>query len=161
MKINIFIVLLIGLLISCGKNRKEIYLICENADGIEAEKTKLRISGFEIGQVNKISLLKNGEILITAELQPEIELPKNSNFKIVSAGLLGSKNIEIIRGSEKSFIKYGDTIRTSLLEKTTDSIFSKAVNFIESFSNKKQNDSILFELKRLNKKLDKLNKQMN
>jgi phospholipid/cholesterol/gamma-HCH transport system substrate-binding protein len=158
MEKRILIILLIGLLSSCGKSKKEIYIICKNSNGIESEKSKLQVNGFQIGKVDRINLLKNGEILISAKVNKEIELPKDSKFTVINASIFGEKNIQIKIGNSNQILNSGDTIRMNLIEKPNDSIFLKTINYLENLSNQKQNDSILSELKRLNQNLEKLNK---
>ena len=145
MKKRILIILLIGLLSSCGKSKKDIYLICKNSNGIESEKSKLQINGFQIGKVDRISLMKNGEILISTKVNTGIELPNDSKFTITNASLFGEKDIQITIGDSNQVLNSGDTIRINLLEKANDSIFKKVINFLENLSNQKQNDSILSE----------------
>ncbi len=97
----------------------ELYAVYPKIDGL-IEANPLLINGYKVGQINKISLLKqsNGEyaVLVKFLLSEEVSIPKHSIAKAVSSDLLGSKAIEIIYSSETEFVKSGDTLNSATEE---------------------------------------------
>jgi len=73
----------------------------------------LLINGFKIGQVNKITLIKDkGEmkVLVKFILTEDVDIPKGSMARSISSDLLGSKAVEIIFSKNADFVKNGDTL---------------------------------------------------
>ena len=156
----IAILILIGLFSSCTNNERTIYLEAEQIDGLTTEAT-VTLNGFQIGQVNDIQLNKQGIILIKVRLDKEPALPIDSKFKIEKRDLLGSKGISVYLGTENEKIAFGDTIKVSEEKNAfqTDSLTIKVKDIFESLTGVKQRDSILFELRRLNRNLEELKKE--
>jgi len=89
-----------------------LYAIYPQIDGL-IEANPLMVKGFKIGQVNKISLIKQqGEyhVLVRFLITEEVNIPKNSIAKAVSSDLLGSKAVEVIYSNESEFVSSGDTL---------------------------------------------------
>lgn len=83
----------------------------ENLAGL-AVRSKVSISGVEVGKVTKISFDNNSS---TAEVEMEInkevnKIPKDSTASIYTAGLLGEKYIGFSIGAEEVYFKDGDTV---------------------------------------------------
>jgi phospholipid/cholesterol/gamma-HCH transport system substrate-binding protein len=73
----------------------------------------LQINGFKIGQIRKISLVQiNGEnmVVVKFQLTEDVQIPKRSVARAVSADLLGNKAVEVIFSKEKEFVQSGDTL---------------------------------------------------
>lgn len=91
----------------------ELYAVYPKIDGL-IEANPLLVNGFKVGQINKISLIKdrNGiySVLVKFLLTEDIQIPKHSIAKAVSSDLLGSKAVEIIYSDEMEFMKSGDTL---------------------------------------------------
>lgn len=89
-----------------------LYAIYPQIDGL-IEANPLMVKGFKIGQVNKISLIKQqGEyhVLVRFLITEEVNIPRNSIAKAVSSDLLGSKAVEVIYSNESEFVSSGDTL---------------------------------------------------
>ncbi len=73
----------------------------------------LLIKGYKIGQVNSITLIQHqGEtkVLVKFILTEDVDIPKGSIARAISADLLGSKAVEIIPGKSTELVKSGDTL---------------------------------------------------
>ncbi len=102
----------------------------------------LLINGFKIGQVNEVSLFQQGgqnRVLVKFLLTEDVQVPKNSIAKAISADLLGSKAVEIIFSNETEMVKSGDTLIAAAeegfkesLDKRIAPIQAKAENLINS-----------------------------
>ncbi|MCX2743365.1 MCE family protein [Mangrovivirga sp. M17] len=149
-----------GLFFSCIHDEKAIYLKAEKIKGITT-KANVTLNGFEIGQVDEISLNKHGKFLIKLRFDKQPEIPIDSKFLIENRNLLGLKGISVQLGEENETIEIGDTIE--LKEEPhlfqSDSILNKVQEIFEHFTEPNQQDSILIELRRLNKNLEELKKE--
>lgn len=90
-----------------------LYAVYPKIDGL-IEANPILINGYKVGQINEISLtqLKNGEygVLVKFLLTEDVNIPKKSIARAVSADLLGSKAVEIIYSKETEFVRSGDTL---------------------------------------------------
>lgn len=118
-----------------------LYAVYPKIDGLIPANPVL-ISGYKIGQVTDISLLKqNGEnkVLVKFLLTENVDIPKGSIARSVSADLLGSKAVEIIFSKNTEYVKNGDTLVAETesgfkeaLDKRIAPIQAKAENLISS-----------------------------
>ena len=73
----------------------------------------LLLNGYKIGQITDISLLRKGDdtkVLVKFLLTEDIQIPKKSIARAISADLLGSKAVEVIFSKEKKYVVSGDTL---------------------------------------------------
>ena len=152
----ITLLIITRLVSSCSKNEMSVFLKADNVEGLTT-KTDVSINGFEIGQVKEIKLdKKNGQVIIELDLLKEIEIPTDSKFEIENRGLLGTKGISVSLGKSKTYFSFNDTITVTNEETLllSDSMKTKVQDFFENIIGSKQRDSILIELRRLNKNLE-------
>ena len=94
-------------------HKYELYAIYPKIDGL-IEANPLLVNGFKVGQINKISLIKDSRgqyvVLVKFLLTEDVQIPKHSIAKAVSSDLLGSKAVEIIYSNETEFVQSGDTL---------------------------------------------------
>jgi ABC-type transporter Mla subunit MlaD len=155
------VVMLLLISFSCSKT-KTILLKTENAEGITNE-TKLKINGLEVGEIENIALDQNGNVVISANIKSDINLPIDSEFKTETEGLISGKTITITVGKSKETLteKTQVVLRNDNTNFFTDSIKVKAEKLMDQMSHKDKIDSILEELKRLNENLERKNKLKN
>jgi phospholipid/cholesterol/gamma-HCH transport system substrate-binding protein len=116
-----------------------LYALYPKIDGL-IEASPVLISGFKVGSINEISLLRlkdTNKVLIKFMIDDDIQIPKRSIARSVSADLLGTKAVEIIFSKETSFVESGDTLPGALepgfkqeLDKRIAPIQAKAENLI-------------------------------
>jgi len=73
----------------------------------------IQINGYKIGQIKSISLIEKGgknQVLVKFIITEEVNIPRNSIAKTVSADLLGTKVVEVVFSTSKEFVKNGDTL---------------------------------------------------
>lgn len=94
-------------------HKYELFAVYPKIDGL-IEANPLLVNGYRVGQINKISLIKdsNGEysVLVKFLLTEDVNIPKHSIARAVSSDLLGSKAVEIIYSNSTEFVKSGDTL---------------------------------------------------
>lgn len=118
-----------------------LYAVYPKIDGLIPANPVL-ISGYKIGQVTDISLMKNdpkNRVLVKFLLTENVDIPKGSIARSVSADLLGQKAVEIIFSKNTEFVKSGDTLIAETesgfkeaLDKRIAPIQAKAENLISS-----------------------------
>ncbi len=112
----VILIFLIGDLKNYFKSMKELQIIFNLADGL-AVGAPVRYAGLEIGSVKDIDLLGSQDepgkdrVSIFVDINPEINLKKDSLAVIKTAGLMGSLYIDIRPGSIKSpFLEKGEPL---------------------------------------------------
>jgi phospholipid/cholesterol/gamma-HCH transport system substrate-binding protein len=95
-----------------------LYAIYPKIDGL-IPANPIQINGYKIGQIKKISLLQRNEkpeILIQFLITEDVDIPKGSIAKAISADLLGNKAVEVIFSKQKEYVKSGDTLTADVEE---------------------------------------------
>lgn len=163
MKANFLFLVLILFNAQCSflDNNIEQKVIFEEANGLMVGSSVL-LNGFPIGHVKSIKLNESYKIEATLSLYKDSKLPSNSRF-ILNQELLGGANIQVKPGLEKSFLNgsqiiYGESINHKL--DSNNLVKSPVKGLLKSlFGNDKQ-DSIFQELKRLNQRIERLEKKV-
>lgn len=76
-----------------GSNRT-YYVLYENVDGLNTA-SPVTINGLVIGKVNSITLQEKGDLLVELLLTNPVELTKSTKAVMISAGLIGGKQIAL------------------------------------------------------------------
>jgi phospholipid/cholesterol/gamma-HCH transport system substrate-binding protein len=94
------------------KSKRIFYAQYDYVNGLVAANP-VSIKGLKVGQVKKLYFSKKdpGKIIVELVIENDYPIPKNSVAKIVSTGLIGSKEIEISLGDLKQLLKSGDTLQ--------------------------------------------------
>jgi phospholipid/cholesterol/gamma-HCH transport system substrate-binding protein len=106
------------------KSKKTFFAEYEYVNGLVAANP-VSIKGMKVGQVKKLYFSEKDHRKIVVELiiENDYPIPRNSVAKIVSTGLIGSKEIEIALGDSKEVLEDGDT-----LQALTEATLSEEVN---------------------------------
>lgn len=87
---------------------------------------KVRMAGVDIGRVTEAKLADNYNAILTLEIKDGIRIPDDSSASIVSAGLMGSKYIEIEPGGSEDYLsdngEFSYTQDAMVLEELLDRI---------------------------------------
>ena len=142
--------------------KKEYYAVYSKIDGL-VEGNPVLVNGYKVGQVGKISFHPDmsGEVLVKFIVSiPSIKLPKDTEAKIFSSDLLGSKAVELVIGYDTSYcLQPGDTFTSSIeinlqesvnlqiapLKKKTEELISSldsAVIIIQQILNEKARENL-------------------
>jgi phospholipid/cholesterol/gamma-HCH transport system substrate-binding protein len=118
-----------------------LYAVYPKIDGL-IPANPLLVNGYKVGQINNIELLQRGkrsDVLVKFLLTEDINIPKNSIARSVSADLLGNKAVEIVMGDSRDYVKSGDTLISETeqsfkeaIDKRIAPIQSKAESLISS-----------------------------
>lgn len=97
----------------------------DNASGIEAG-SDIKISGVKIGTVQDFYLdHQNFRAVLKLQINNDVELPLDSSAKIVSAGLLGEKFLEINPGADEEILAANDEISFTQSSVNFEDLLSK------------------------------------
>lgn len=89
-----------------------LYAVYPRIDNLNSSNPVL-VNGYKIGQIRKIGLMeRSGRQMVVVEflITEDVQIPKRSVARAVSADLLGNKAIEIIYSRSKDFAESGDTL---------------------------------------------------
>jgi phospholipid/cholesterol/gamma-HCH transport system substrate-binding protein len=93
------------------KNKRTFYAEYETVNGL-VPANSISIKGMKVGQVKDLYFSKKDprKIIVELVIENDYPIPENSVARIVSTGLIGSKEIEIALGDSKELLKNGDTL---------------------------------------------------
>jgi len=93
-------------------SKRTFYAQYEYVNGLVVSNP-VSIKGMKVGQVKALYFSKKdpGKIIAELVVENDYPIPKNSVAKIVSTGLIGSKEIEISLGDSKETLEPGDTLQ--------------------------------------------------
>lgn len=97
-----------------GENR-EYYAVYNEIDGL-VQSNPVTINGYKVGQVKEIRFLpgSSGRICVTFQIFEEsLVIPEDSEARIFSSDLLGSKTVGITLGKSTNSLAIRDTLRSS------------------------------------------------
>jgi len=80
---------------------------------------QVRIAGRRIGQVQKLTITRDGRARAQLQIEPSTQdLPRDTTVSIRAAGLLGARYVEFAPGKSDDMLADGDTVRGGVNAKT-------------------------------------------
>ncbi|MDE6374459.1 MAG: MlaD family protein [Alistipes sp.] len=91
----------------------EYYAVYDQVGGVQAS-SPIMVKGVKIGTVSAIMLdpARSDQVVLQLTVKREYRIPTDSEAKIVSNSLMGSKAVEIDFGEATTYFEKGDTIRS-------------------------------------------------
>jgi hypothetical protein len=149
--------LILPFLISC--NQSNIYQVSfENVDGLTS-KAFVEINGFPFGKVKDMQLQDNQTILVQVELPKDIKFPSDSKFQMRSRDAFGSKKIVISIGKSSTYLQTDKVIQGIIVKPDSTKNEDEGISF-NGFLPLAATDSILLELKKLNERVDAIDRKL-
>lgn len=151
-----------------GKNifKKQFtyYGIFEETSGLMPANT-VYINGVNVGIVDKIALFgsQNEKVIVTFTVNKKVKIPKNSQIRIVSPGIVGSMQLECVLGDASTYFTNGDTLHGYVqpgMLANVDVIKNNLDTIIRSLKNIIQDGSLQASLQNINSTTDKLDSIM-
>jgi phospholipid/cholesterol/gamma-HCH transport system substrate-binding protein len=107
------------------KKQYSYYVVFENASGLLPSHL-VTVNGLSIGIVDNIQLMpqNSNKILVTINIDKNVEIPVNSIARVASSNPLSSPQIEILFGNETRCYQEGDTIRAEIAAGLLDGLSS-------------------------------------
>lgn len=106
------------------KKDRKFFAVYDHVDGLSVSNPVL-INGFKVGQVEDINFISNrsGKLLVKLSVhENEFFIPQNTQAKIVSSDLLGSKSINLILGDSQDEVKNLDTLNSDIEASLTEAV---------------------------------------
>ena len=99
--------------------KKQSFVIFFNKIGFLQKGNLVRVNGSQKGEIRKIELLEEG-VLVTARIFADYEIPVNSEFRLINAGLVGKQELSILVGDALETLKSGDTVQGNVDQDFSD-----------------------------------------
>ena len=94
----------------------KLYAVYEKIEGLSVSNPVL-VNGFKVGQVSKVAFSDKGDGSILVEFtieESKLKVPIDSDAKIYSSDLFGTKAIKIEPGVTHAYVQSGDTLFSSV-----------------------------------------------
>jgi len=159
-------------------NNQLYYAVYEDIGGLQVGSS-IMVNGYQVGMVGDIDLIleQDQSLLVTLTLDKKINLPVNTDSRIINQDLMGTKGVSLIIGDATTFLNVGDTLITSVQGSLQDEVNAqilplknKAEELIGSMDsvmmiitavlNKDARDNLSNSLKSLDKTFRLLSKSM-
>lgn len=102
--------------VSLFSDSRTFYCVYDRVDGVQSSNPVV-INGYNVGQVRRVTLLPDVTHQLLVEIsikEKNLNIPKDSQARIQSSSLLGSKEIQLVLGSSSTLAESGDTLYTSI-----------------------------------------------
>ncbi|MBO7414069.1 MAG: MCE family protein [Fibrobacter sp.] len=113
----IAIVLLVGI---CGAwflyhpsspyHKRMVFVVSFEKIGTLMPGNRVAVRGISCGQVLKVELAEDA-VYVTAEVLASTKIPRNSQFRLITAGLMGERELNVLSGDGKEYVADGDTVK--------------------------------------------------
>jgi phospholipid/cholesterol/gamma-HCH transport system substrate-binding protein len=114
-----------------GEKGYNIFAFVDDSTGLEIN-SKVKMNGVTIGWLEGVQLT-NEFVVLKIFIKNKTFIPKDSQVVLVQESILGSKQVNIIRGNESTFLADGDYLKDyksmASFEQTSDNIFKAADAF--------------------------------
>ena len=96
----------------------------------------VRVRGIAMGEIVDVKLTDEA-VYVKARVLAEAKIPVNSEFRLVTAGLMGEREMSIITGSSNKLVAEGDTV-SGLYDEGTSGITKNLAAVFEDIDNLQQ-----------------------
>jgi len=155
--------------ISIRAGTYDLEFIFADVTGLERHDP-ITISGLKIGKVTQFEL-EGAVVHVTAQINPGVQLPKDSKVQIKNLGMVGEKIIDIEPGTQTEFLQEGDQVTgsvatdimeitdtaTGLIQQAEELIITMSAMLNNTFDSKTQQDikSSLHQIQRVSAAIDR------
>lgn len=96
----------------------------------------VRVRGIAMGEIVDVKLTDEA-VYVKARVLAEAKIPVNSEFRLVTAGLMGEREMSIITGNSSKLVAEGDTV-SGLYDEGTSGITKNLATVFEDIDNLQQ-----------------------
>jgi phospholipid/cholesterol/gamma-HCH transport system substrate-binding protein len=100
----------------------------DNVGGLKA-RAPVRSAGVTVGRVTSISIdAQTYEGVVTLSVDRELQFPRDTSAKILTAGLLGDQYIGLTPGADEKMLAAGETIRQTQSAVVLEDLIGQIIN---------------------------------
>ena len=85
------------------------FVLSFDAVGTLSPGNKVKVRGIPCGEITKVELADDA-VYVTLRVLAETIIPKNSEFRLITAGLMGEREVCVLTGDSKDLVHEGDTL---------------------------------------------------
>ena len=85
------------------------FVISFDAVGTLSPGNLVKVRGIKRGEITKVELTDEA-VYVTVRVLAETKVPRNSEFRLITAGLMGEREVCILTGDSKELVHEGDTL---------------------------------------------------
>ena len=85
------------------------FVVSFDAVGTLSPGNLVKVRGIKRGEITKVELTDDA-VYVTVRVLAETKVPRNSEFRLITAGLMGEREICILTGDSKDLVHEGDTL---------------------------------------------------
>lgn len=85
------------------------FVVSFDAVGTLSPGNLVKVRGIKRGEITKVELTDEA-VYVTVRVLAETRVPRNSEFRLITAGLMGEREICILTGDSKELVHEGDTL---------------------------------------------------
>ena len=124
--------------------RKKYFVVFNAVDGLAASNA-VYVSGINVGKVASLELMpeRNNQVLVTLEVNREIQVGDSTVALLASSGLLGNKMVVLALKHNSKLFESGDTVVGYKEKGMTDLLTEKALPIIDNL------DSTILKLNKI------------
>ncbi len=155
-------ILILGYNFMLGKDNplqrgREFYVFYDSTQGL-SPGTSVIYNGFRIGQLKSLTMVEDGtKIQALVEISSDINIPKDSKFKIESE-LLGGQKMKLVRGISTVFAEDGDTLKSMYTRDQFTAMNDRIIPLVSKADSLLGSLNSFFTNQHLNKALEELPK---
>ena len=91
-------------------HKRMVFVVSFEKIGTLKPGNRVAVRGIGCGQVLRVELTDDA-VYVTAEVLASTKIPKNSQFRLITAGLMGERELNVLSGDGKEYIADGDTVK--------------------------------------------------
>jgi phospholipid/cholesterol/gamma-HCH transport system substrate-binding protein len=85
------------------------FVVSYDAVGTLSPGNLVKVRGIPCGQITKVELTEDA-VYVTLEVLAETIIPKNSEFRLITSGLMGEREVCVLTGDSQELVHQGDTL---------------------------------------------------
>ena len=85
------------------------FVVSFDAVGTLSPGNRVEVRGIARGQITKVELTDEA-VYVAVEVLADTKIPRNSEFRLITAGLMGEREMCILTGDSKELVQDGDTL---------------------------------------------------
>lgn len=112
-------------------HKRYTFVVAFDAIGTLSPGNRVQVRGITKGEIVSVELTEDA-VYVTARVLADTKIPVNSDFRLITAGLMGEREMCVLTGDSEKLIAEGDTLRGHFDEGTAG-ISANLVSIVKGF----------------------------